>query len=163
MLYGLRTSPLAWEVERDHTLAQLQWEVEDRWYGLTPAKGNPCLWAFVELDAENETTGIAASSTAQSSEPTKEQPPTATKLRSIGIQTEGQERPVKLLGGLVTYVDDLLLAMPEVHLRPVVDLLLKEVCNEAVWSSPEWTTEEGDTDRLPGMQDNPRCQRCYFL
>ena len=52
-LYGLRTSLLAWEVERDNTLAQLQWEVEERWYGLVPAKGNPCLWAIVELDAEN--------------------------------------------------------------------------------------------------------------
>ena len=69
---------------------------------------------------------VEASSKAQASEPAREQPSTATKLRSIGIQTEGQERPVKLLGGLVTYVDDLLLAMPEVHLRLVVDLLLKK-------------------------------------
>ena len=30
------------------------------------------------------------------------------------------------LGGLVTYVDDLLLAMPEWHLRPVINLLLKK-------------------------------------
>ena len=48
------------------------------------------------------------------------------KYRTIGIQTEGQEKPVRLLGGLVTYVDDLLLAMPEWHLRPVVDLLFKK-------------------------------------
>ena len=33
-LYGLRTSPLAWEAEGDNSLAQLQWEVEDRWFGL---------------------------------------------------------------------------------------------------------------------------------
>ena len=61
-LYGLRTSPLAWEVERDNTLAQLQWEIEDRWYGLVPAKGNPCLWAIVELDAENSFVPVAANS-----------------------------------------------------------------------------------------------------
>ena len=36
------------------------------------------------------------------------------------------KKPVRLLGGLVTYVDDLLLALPEWHLRPVVDLLLKK-------------------------------------
>ena len=46
-LYGLRTSPLAWEVERDNSLAELQWEIDGSWYGLTPAKGNPCLWAVV--------------------------------------------------------------------------------------------------------------------
>ena len=126
-LYGLRTSPLAWEVERDNSLAQLQWEVEDRWYGLVPAEGNPCLWAIVELDAENSYLPLAADASVkeQDTRPTNEKPSTATKLRSIGIQTEGQDRPVRLLGGLVTYVDDLLLAIPERHLRPVVNLLLK--------------------------------------
>ena len=126
-LYGLRTSPLAWEVERDNTLAQLQWEVGKRWYGLVPAKGNPCLWAIVELDAENHYVPGVASASAQSLSPEESgQPSKATKCRTIGIQTEGQEKPVRLLGGLVTYVDDLLLAMPEWHLRPVVDLLLKK-------------------------------------
>ena len=126
-LYGLRTSPLAWEVERDNTLAQLQWEVEERWYGLVPAKGNPCLWAIIELDAENHYVPYVASASAQS-QTAKEhgEPSMAKKCRTIGIQTEGQEKPVRLLGGLVTYVDDLLLAMPEWHLRPVVDLLLKK-------------------------------------
>ena len=51
-LYGLRTSPLAWELERDNTLAQLQWGIRGRWYGLSPAKENPCLWEVVQLDAE---------------------------------------------------------------------------------------------------------------
>ena len=126
-LYGLRTSPLAWEVERDNTLAQLQWEVEERWYGLVPAKGNPCLWAIVELDAENHYAPCVASVSAQSQGAEESgQPSMAMKYRTIGIQTEGQEKPVRLLGGLVTYVDDLLLAMPEWHLRPVVDLLLKK-------------------------------------
>ena len=126
-LYGLRTSPLAWEVERDNTLAQLQWEVEERWYGLVPAKGNPCLWAIVELDAENHYVPCVASASAQTQSANEPgQPSKAMKCRTIGIQTEGQEKPVRLLGGLVTYVDDLLLAMPEWHLRPVVDLLLKK-------------------------------------
>ena len=126
-LYGLRTSPLAWEVERENTLAQLQWEVEERWYGLVPAKGNPCLWAIVELDAENHYVPCVDSASAQP-QTAKEfgQPSMAKKCRTIGIQTEGQEKPVRLLGGLVTYVDDLLLAMPEWHLRLVVDLLLKK-------------------------------------
>ena len=126
-LYGLQTSPLAWEVERDNTLAQLQVEVEERWYGLVPAKGNPCLWAIVELDAENCYVPHVASGSAQLQNTDEHgQPSMATKFRTIGIQTEGQEKPVRLLGGLVTYVDDLLLAMPEWHLRPVVDLLLKK-------------------------------------
>ena len=126
-LYGLRTSPLAWEVERDNTLAQLQWEVEERWYGLVPAKGNPCLWAIVELDAENHyVPGVASASVQSLKAEESGQPSMAKKCRTIGIQTEGQEKPVRLLGGLVTYVDDLLLAMPEWHLRPVVDLLLKK-------------------------------------
>ena len=51
-LYGLRTFPLAWEVERDNSLAELQWEIDGSWYGLTPAKGNPCLWAVVQPQAE---------------------------------------------------------------------------------------------------------------
>ena len=126
-LYGLRTSPLAWEVERDNTLAQLQWEVEEGWYGLVPAKGSPCLWAIVELDAENDYVPHVASGSAQFQNTDEHgQPSMATKFRTIGIQTEGQEKPVRLLGGLVIYVDDLLLAMPEWHLRPVVDLLLKK-------------------------------------
>ena len=70
-LYGLRTSPLAWEVERDNTLAQLQWEVEERWYGLVPAKGNPCLWAIVELDAEKSLCALCGQCFCTSLRPSK--------------------------------------------------------------------------------------------
>ena len=152
-LYGLRTSPLAWEVERDNTLAQLQWEVEERWYGLVPAKGNPCLWAIVELDAENSKMPRVASATAQDEDSRNEhgQPSMATKCRSIGIQTEGQERPVRLLGGLVTYVDDLLLAMPERHMRPVVNLLLKKYVMKQSGVLPMWATEARGANWIPGM------------
>ena len=114
-LYGLRTSPLAWEVERDNSLAELQWEIDGIWYGLTPAKGNPCLWAVVQLLAEE---GPATKAGRQGARP--------TTARSIGVQTEGQDRPLDLLGGVVTYVDDLLFAMPEVHMRPIIHLLLKK-------------------------------------
>ena len=115
-LYGLRTSPLAWEMERDNSLAQLQLEVDGAWYGLTPAKGNPCLWAVVRLHAKNNLL------------PEKGQEGTDRKsARSIGIQTEGEDKLVELLGGLVTYVDDLLLAMSELHMKPVIHLLLKSM------------------------------------
>ena len=50
----------------------------------------------------------------------------SSQTRSIGVQTEGQDKPLELLGGVVTYVDDLLFAMPEVHMRPVIRLLLKK-------------------------------------
>ena len=104
-----------WEVERDNSLAELQWEIDGSWYGLTPAKGNPCLWAVVQLQAEK---GPAPKAGRQRT--------TSQPTRSIGVQTEGQDAPLELLGGLVTYVDDLLLAMPEVHMRPVIRLLLKK-------------------------------------
>ena len=90
-LYGLRASPLAWEVKRDNSLAQLQWAVEGYWYGLTPAKGNPHLWAVVRLDAEN---GLKPAKGQQSMN-------AGTLTRSIGIQTEGQDKPMELMGGLV--------------------------------------------------------------
>ena len=76
---------MAWEVERDNSLAQLQWEVDGAWYGLTPAKGKPCLWAVVRLHAEN---GFS---------PEKGKGGESRKAtRSIGIQTEGQDKPVEL-------------------------------------------------------------------
>ena len=42
-LYGLRTSPIAWETERDNTLKGLQWVHEDVSYRLLPCQGSPCL------------------------------------------------------------------------------------------------------------------------
>ena len=73
-------------------------------------------------DADEQGQPHVASASAQSQDADEHgQPTMATKCRTIGIQTEGQEKPVRLLGGLVTYVDDLLLALPEWHLRPVVE------------------------------------------
>ena len=96
-------------------MAQLQWEIDGSWHGLTPAKGNPCLWAVVRLPTEKGPT------------PEKDKKGrNCPSMRSIEIQTEGQDKPVELLGGLVTYVDDLLFAMPEVHMQPVIRLLLKK-------------------------------------
>ena len=48
-LYGLRTSPIAWETERDNTLKNLQWVHEDVPYRLLPCKGSPCLWTVVPM------------------------------------------------------------------------------------------------------------------
>ena len=93
-------------------MSQLQWEIDQKWYGLSPAKGNPCLWAVVHLVAE------AA--------------PPSRKGSDLGKKGGGcrfsvqPHKPLELLGGFVTCVDDLLLAMPDQHLRPVVDLLLRK-------------------------------------
>ena len=48
-LYGLRTSPIAWETERDNTLKSLQWVHEDVSYRLLPCQGSPCLWTVVPI------------------------------------------------------------------------------------------------------------------
>ena len=48
-LYGLRTSPIAWETERDNTLKSLQWVHEDVPYRLLPCQGSPCLWTVVPM------------------------------------------------------------------------------------------------------------------
>ena len=78
-LYGLRTSPLAWEVERDNSLAELQWEIDGSWHGLTPAKGNPCLWAVAQLQAEK---GPMPQATVKGED--------CSSTRSIGVQAECQ-------------------------------------------------------------------------
>ena len=48
-LYGLRTSPIAWETERDNTLKSIQWVHEDVPYRLLPCQGSPCLWTVVPM------------------------------------------------------------------------------------------------------------------
>ena len=48
-LYGLRTSPIAWETERDNTLKSLQWVHEGVSYRLLPCQGSPCLWTVVPI------------------------------------------------------------------------------------------------------------------
>ena len=48
-LYGLRTSPIAWETQRDNTLKSLQWVHEDVTYRLFPCQGSPCLWTVVPI------------------------------------------------------------------------------------------------------------------
>ena len=100
-------------------------DVFGRLHGLTPAKGNPCLWAVVRLHAEN----VLSPEKGKNVESRK-------AMRSIGIQTEGQDKPVELLGGLVTYVDDLLFAMPKVHMQPVIRLLLKKYVMKQSGSLP---------------------------
>ena len=48
-LYGLRTSPIAWETERDSTLKSLQWVHEDVPYRLLPCQASPCLCTVVPM------------------------------------------------------------------------------------------------------------------
>ena len=48
-LYGLRTSPIAWETERDNTLKSLQWVHDGVLYRLLPCQGSPCLWTVVPI------------------------------------------------------------------------------------------------------------------
>ena len=43
-LCGLRTSPIAWETERNNTVRGLKWTHEETEYRLLPCQGSPCLW-----------------------------------------------------------------------------------------------------------------------
>ena len=47
--YGLRTSPIVWETERDNTLRDLKWTHEEIDYRLLPCQGSPCLWTVVPI------------------------------------------------------------------------------------------------------------------
>ena len=48
-LYGLRTSPIAWETERDTTIKNLVWVHDDTEYRLLSCQGSPCLWTVVPI------------------------------------------------------------------------------------------------------------------
>ena len=48
-LYGLRTSPIAWETERDNTLRSLKWTHEETEYRSLPCQGSPCLWTVIPI------------------------------------------------------------------------------------------------------------------
>ena len=48
-LYGLRTSPIAWETERDNTLRSLKWVHDKIEYRLLPCQESPCLWTAVPI------------------------------------------------------------------------------------------------------------------
>ena len=48
-LYGLRTSPIAWETERDNAIRGLMWTHEEIDYRLLPYQGSPCLWTVVPI------------------------------------------------------------------------------------------------------------------
>ena len=45
--YGLRTSPIAWETERDNSLKSLSWTHDKLEFRLLPCSGSPCLWSTV--------------------------------------------------------------------------------------------------------------------
>ena len=48
-LYGLCTSPIAWETERDTTLKSLAWCHDETEHRLLPCPGSPCLWTVIPL------------------------------------------------------------------------------------------------------------------
>ena len=48
-LYGLQTSPIAWEAERDNTLRDLKWTHDKADYRLLPCQGSPCLRTVVPI------------------------------------------------------------------------------------------------------------------
>ena len=49
-LYGLRTSPKAWEEERDQKLGQLQWNTPQRKVGLVKVESANCVWMIQALE-----------------------------------------------------------------------------------------------------------------
>ena len=49
-LYGLRTSPKAWEEERDQKLGQLQWDTPQGRVGLVKVESANCVWMIQALD-----------------------------------------------------------------------------------------------------------------
>ena len=49
VFYALRTSPIAWETERDNTLRNLKWICDKVEYRLLPCQGSPCLWTVVPI------------------------------------------------------------------------------------------------------------------
>ena len=56
-LYGLRTSPIAWETERDTTLKSLTWCHDETEYRLLPCPGSPCLWTVIPLHPGEDPSG----------------------------------------------------------------------------------------------------------
>ena len=49
-LYGLKTSPKAWEEERDQKLGQLQWDTPQGRVGLVKIESASCVWMIQALD-----------------------------------------------------------------------------------------------------------------
>eukprot|EP00971_Amphidinium_carterae_P266116 5278854-Amphidinium_carterae.1 len=101
-LYGLRTSPLAWERERDRTIAQLSWTIKGVWYCL--ALASPCVWKIIRWDHYDHdgVSGLRA-----------ETPSTHTKKQDLPVP----------LGFFIAYVDDLLAVAREEHLMAIMHQL----------------------------------------
>ena len=54
-LYGLRTSPRAWEEERDGKLSSLTWESQLGKVGLKSVDTTHCVWTIRRLDTPDDT------------------------------------------------------------------------------------------------------------
>ena len=53
-LYGLRTSPRAWEEERDRKLSSLTWDSPVGRVGLKSVDTTHCVWTIRQLDAADD-------------------------------------------------------------------------------------------------------------
>ena len=51
---GVRTSPMAWETERDNTLKALKWHHDKMEYRLLPCLGSSCLWTVVPFRPDDD-------------------------------------------------------------------------------------------------------------
>eukprot|EP00971_Amphidinium_carterae_P350888 6491790-Amphidinium_carterae.3 len=98
-LYGLRTSPLAWERERDRTISTLSWTINDVWYCL--ARASPCVWKIIRWDHYSQV---------------------GDKAGAPGSRAGDPDLPVPL-GFFIAYVDDLLAVAREEHLIAIMHQL----------------------------------------
>eukprot|EP00971_Amphidinium_carterae_P147687 2927165-Amphidinium_carterae.1 len=101
-LQGLRTSPLAWERERDRTIAQLSWTIKGVWYCL--ALASPCVWKIIRWD-QYDHDGVPG-----------------LRAGTPSNKSKKQDLPVPL-GFFIAYVDDLLAVAREEHLMAIMHQL----------------------------------------
>ena len=112
-LYGLRTSPIAWQTERDNTLKSLkwtQWTYEDIEYRLLPCQGSPCLWTVVPIRPGEDPS----------------------------VKTSKEELTQ---GVIITYVDDLLLTGWQHHIAAIRKTLLAKYVMKKSGSLPYGDSE----------------------
>ena len=113
-LSGLRTSPIAWETERDNTLRSLKWVQDEIEYRLLPCQGSPCLWTVVPIRPGEDP--------------------------SVKTSKEELTR-----GGVITYVDDLLLTGRQHHIDAITKALLAKYVMKMSGPLPEEKPEKGNT------------------
>eukprot|EP00971_Amphidinium_carterae_P322565 6410938-Amphidinium_carterae.3 len=127
-LYGLRTSPLAWERERDRTISRLSWTIQGVWYCL--ALASPCVWKIVRWDQYTSESSQGGAPGAHAGAP------------SPGAQKQDLPSP---LGFFIAYVDDLLAVAREEHLMAIMHQLKIKFSMKMTGT----LTHPKQTDQLP--------------